>query len=181
LSAITVHEAAHAWTADMLGDPTPRLAGRLTLNPIPHIDPIGFLMLIVARIGWAKPVPINPYNFKDPVKGEMLVSIAGPASNFLMAFVVARVFQLVSHYVAVNADVVSIVSDLIFMNIALGVFNLIPIPPLDGSHLLEAFIPNEMKASFEQYGFFMLIFIIFFPPATRLLFQAITFIFRLLV
>src|SRR3989344_5157513 len=94
LIVITVHEFSHALVADRLGDPTPRLAGRLTLNPVAHIDPIGLLMLILVRFGWAKPVPINPYNFKNPRQGSLLVSLAGPGSNFILAWIIAVFFRI---------------------------------------------------------------------------------------
>jgi Zn-dependent protease len=180
LFAITIHEFSHALAADILGDPTPRLAGRLTLNPIKHIDPIGFLMLLLVRFGWAKPVPINPYNFKDPSRGEMVVSFAGPASNFLAAFLVARLIKLIPINIIMSGYVASAVSDFIFINLALAVFNLIPVPPLDGSHILEPFIPYEMKRTFEQYGFFILIFILMFPPTAYLLMDIINFLFKLI-
>ena len=180
LVAITVHEFAHALTAEMMGDPTPRLAGRLTLNPISHIDPFGFLMFLVARIGWAKPVPINPYNFRDPARGELIVSFAGPVSNFLLAWFTATVFRFLPSSITMNMDVIRIVSDFIYLNIALAVFNLIPIPPLDGSHILEEFIPEDMRIMLEQYGFFILIFIVLFQPTQVLLAQIITFIFKLI-
>lgn len=182
LFAITIHEFSHALAADMLGDPTPRLAGRLTLNPIRHIDPIGFIMLFLIRFGWAKPVPINPYNFRDPVRGEMVVSFAGPASNFLAAWIAAMLIRIfpVNHIIITNAFVVSAISDFIFINLALAVFNLIPVPPLDGSHILEPFLPYEIKQTLEQYGFFILIFILIFPPTSYFLFHVINSLFRLL-
>jgi Zn-dependent protease len=180
LFAITIHEFSHAMAADVLGDPTPRLAGRLTLNPIKHIDPVGFLMLLLVRFGWAKPVPINPYNFKDPVRGEMVVSFAGPASNFLAAFIAARLIKLVPINIIMSGYVGSAVSDFIFINLALAVFNLIPIPPLDGSHILEPFIPDNVKRTFEQYGFFLLLFILMFPPTAYLLMDIISFLFKLI-
>jgi len=182
LIAITIHEFSHALTADLLGDPTPRLAGRLTLNPIKHIDPIGFLMLLLVRFGWAKPVPINPYNFRDPVRGEMLVSFAGPASNFLAAWLAATLLRFfpVNYLALTNGLVTSAISDFIFINLALAVFNLIPVPPLDGSHILEPFIPDDLKRTFEQYGFFILVFILIFQPTAMLLMNIIHFLFDLI-
>ncbi len=179
LIVITVHEFSHALVADRLGDPTPRLAGRLTLNPVAHIDPIGFLMLLIVRFGWAKPVPINPYNFRNPRTGALLVSLAGPVSNFLFAWVVAIVFRTMP----IGSDLLAqVLSYTIFINLALGVFNLIPIPPLDGSHVLEFFLPPhryEIMQQLEQYGFMILILIIF--AGQPLLFAIIDFIYRLLV
>lgn len=180
LVTITIHEFAHALVADMLGDPTPRLAGRLTLNPISHIDPIGLLMLILVRFGWAKPVPINPYNFSDPRRGSLLVSLAGPLSNFLFAWILAILYRnLPISYGEIGS---AIISYTIWINLALAVFNLIPIPPLDGSHILEYFLPAyryAMMYRLQQYGFLILIFIILF--ASPVLVAVIEFLYRLLV
>ncbi|MBU0502669.1 MAG: site-2 protease family protein [bacterium] len=179
LITITVHEFAHAKVADVLGDPTPRQAGRLTLNPISHIDPIGFIMLILVRFGWAKPVPINPYNFRDPRKGTIYVSLAGPLSNFFFAWVVAIVYKtLPFDYPLLN----TILSYTIWINLALGVFNLIPIPPLDGSKILEGVLPYQYLESFyrmQRYGFLILIMIIMF--GSPVLFGIIEFLYRLIV
>jgi Zn-dependent protease len=180
LFAITVHEFSHAAAAELMGDPTPRLAGRLSLNPIKHIDPIGFLMLLLVRFGWAKPVPINPYNFKDPVRGEMVVSFAGPASNFLSAWLAAMVIRFFPVIILTNGYVQRGVSDFIWINLALAIFNLLPIPPLDGSHILEPFMPFEFRQMLEQYGFFILIFILIFPPTSYILLYVINSLFRLL-
>jgi len=180
LFAITIHEFSHAAAAEMLGDPTPRLAGRLSLNPIKHIDPIGFIMFLLVRFGWAKPVPINPYNFRDPVKGEMVVSFAGPASNILAAWLTASLIKLFPVIVLSSGYVHRALSDFIWINLALAIFNLIPVPPLDGSHILEPFIPNPWKRIFEQYGFFILIFILIFPPTVYALLYVISFLFRLI-
>jgi len=180
LFAITIHEFSHAAAAEMLGDPTPRLAGRLSLNPIKHIDPIGFIMFLLVRFGWAKPVPINPYNFRDPVKGEMVVSFAGPASNILAAWLTASLIKLFPVIVLSSGYVHRALSDFIWINLALAIFNLIPVPPLDGSHILEPFIPYQWKRIFEQYGFFILIFILIFPPTAYVLLHIISFLFRLI-
>ncbi len=180
LIAITVHEFSHALAAEFLGDPTPRLAGRLSLNPIKHIDPLGLLMLLIVRIGWAKPVPINPYNFRDPARGSMVVAFAGPASNFFLAWAVATLFKLLPYSLSINPGIVSITSDFIFINLALAVFNLIPLPPLDGSHLIEPFIPEDTRRTLEQYGFLILLLLLVFPPTAQLLLSVITFVFRLI-
>ena len=169
LIALTVHEFSHALTADRLGDPTPRLAGRLTLNPIKHIDPFGFIMLLLVHFGWAKPVPINPYNFKDPDKGEMLVSLSGPLSNILLAWVLVKCIKLFPELILGVPLYRGIVTLLIQININLAVFNLLPIPPLDGSHIFARFLPYELRAQFEQYGFLLLYFIAIFPPTSQLL------------
>jgi Zn-dependent protease len=180
LLTITIHEYAHAKVADILGDPTPRLAGRLTLNPISHIDPIGFLMLIMVRFGWAKPVPINPYNFRDPKQGSLLVSLAGPFSNIMAAWLIAIIVRNLPF--ALTGLVAYVVSYAIWINLALAVFNLLPIPPLDGSHVLEYFLPVDKMQFFyqlQQYGFFLLIFFIMF--GSPLLIAVVEFLYRLLI
>jgi len=181
LIVITVHEFAHAFVADRLGDPTPRLAGRLTLNPISHIDPIGFLMLILVRFGWAKPVPINPYNFRNPRQGSLLVSLAGPLSNFMLAWVIAVLYRFLP--IGYGGMVFAyIIEYTIWINLALAVFNLIPVPPLDGSHILEYFLPAhqyEITLRMQQYGMFILLAIIFFGQPV--LFAIIEALYRLIV
>ena len=179
LIAITVHEFSHAKVADVLGDPTPRQAGRLTLNPIAHLDPIGFLMLILVRFGWAKPVPVNPYNFRNPRQGSLYVSLAGPLSNFFLAWVLGIILKSLPAY----PDLVgTIFFYTIWINLALGVFNLIPIPPLDGSHILEYFLPPHQLEGFyrlQQYGFFILIAIVYL--GSPILIEVVEFLYRLIV
>lgn len=134
IAAVTVHEFMHAFVADRLGDPTPRMAGRLTPNPLAHLDPLGSIMLLIAGFGWGKPVPINSQNFTNPVTDELLVALAGPASNLVQAVIagyLARTF-------AVSAPVLASVCVLVVqLNVFLMLFNLIPIPPLDGSKALR--------------------------------------------
>lgn len=180
LVTITIHEFAHALVADRMGDPTPRLAGRLTLNPISHIDPIGFMMLILVRFGWAKPVPINPYNFRNPRQGSLLVSLAGPLSNFLLAWVIAVLYRLLPIFY--SEPTAYLIEYTIWINLALAVFNLIPIPPLDGSHILEYFLPShqyEITLRLQQYGLFILLAIIFLGQP--ILLAIIEFFYRLLL
>ncbi len=178
LVCITIHEYAHAKVADILGDPTARYAGRLTLNPIKHIDPIGLIALIVVRIGWAKPVPVNPYNFKHPEKGMMLVGLAGPGANFFLAWTLAIILKTIplNSYFWIN-----ILQSTIWVNLALMVFNLIPIPPLDGSHIFSRFIPAHVDEMLRQYSYFILLGILFFPVTNTILFSVIGFFFDLLV
>lgn len=182
LVALTIHEYSHAKAADVLGDPTPRDAGRLTLNPIPHIDPIGLLMLMLVRIGWAKPVPINPYNFKDPRTGSAIVSLAGPLSNFFSAWLVASLIRLLPFQVlGINTFLDMIIINFVWISVALGIFNLIPVPPLDGSHILELFISEETSYILRQYSLIILIFILLFPGISDILFALIQAVFRLLL
>jgi len=162
LLAITFHEVAHGWTADKLGDPTARLAGRLTLNPLAHLDPIGALMLIVAKFGWAKPVPVNPYNLRHPLRDMVWVAAAGPTANFLLAALSLLAFRwsaaLDLPFVTVPFRELCRWSYVINLNLA--AFNLIPIPPLDGSQILKGFLPRAALHSyerFEPYGFIVLV------------------------
>lgn len=172
--ALTVHEASHAWMAVQLGDPTPRAMGRLTLNPLAHLDPLGTLMMIYTVIfgfglGWAKPVPINPYRMRvSPQTGMALVSLAGPASNLLTAAFFSVSLGLVAgvqaRYVGGIEDY-SLLQSLIFINVIIAIFNLIPIPPLDGFHALLGILPRASAnalARIEQYGPFILLAFIFF-------------------
>lgn len=162
LLSLTVHEFAHAATANALGDPTPRWEGRLTLNPLAHLDVFGTLTLIITRrFGWAKPIPINPAYFKDWRQGMALVGIAGPLSNVALAFLFALPYRLgirMPYYL----DLISYFA--IIINLGLASFNLIPIPPLDGSRLLLIFLRGKnlhIYHQLEQYGQFILIFLIF--------------------
>ncbi|MDD4029355.1 MAG: site-2 protease family protein [Caldisericia bacterium] len=156
LICLTVHEFSHAWVAHKLGDPTAEQSGRLTLNPFKHLDPMGTIMLLLFRFGWAKPVPINPYYFKNKKQGIVLTSIAGPISNFLLALVGG--FFLKITYPFQNAFLNTFLYIFIYMNIALALFNLLPIPPLDGSHLITVFIKNQkIIAWLYSYGMFVFI------------------------
>jgi len=162
---LTFHEFAHGWVAFQLGDNTAKRAGRLTLNPVAHIDPIGFIMLFIARFGWAKPVPVNPYNLHmDPRKGMLYVSLAGPVTNFLLALVSAIslgiALGLGLGYLRILTD---ILSSMIFINLVLAVFNLIPIPPLDGSKILAGILPGrqEWLIWLENYGVIFLLLLLF--------------------
>lgn len=170
--AFTVHELAHAVTADYLGDPTPRRMGRITLNPIKHLDPIGTLLLLVAGFGWAKPVMVNPMNMRgNPRTSMAVVAAAGPLSNLLMAAIAAIFFRLdlVSFTQTASSLTPSfLLSEFIWINLILAFFNLIPIPPLDGSKILYALLPGEMVfrlRSLEQFGFLILMAVVFFVPA----------------
>lgn len=160
LVAVTIHEFSHALAADRLGDPTPRAMGRLTLNPLAHLDPLGTIMIFIAHFGWGKPVPIDPYNFKNPRRDEIIVSLAGPASNFILGSAIGIIY-LTTGYTNEILYIVSII------NFSLGVFNLIPIPPLDGSkiflNLMSVEKAYEWEKAFNRYGFFIVAACLFLP------------------
>jgi Zn-dependent protease len=151
--AFTVHEFAHGLSAYALGDNTAKQYGRLTLNPIAHIDPLGFLCLIVTqRFGWAKPVPVNDMNFKNKKMGMLLVSLAGPVSNFITSLLLAVLYAL--FYDKMSEGMASIFQIAYIINLSIGVFNLIPIPPLDGSNILNAFLTNRQKFMMKRYALY---------------------------
>ena len=169
LMSLTVHEVSHGYAAYKLGDPTAKNAGRLSLNPLKHLDPIGALMLFIFGFGWAKPVPVNPYYCEgDRRKGMMEVSFAGPASNLLLAFVLIAIYTI-GHFGTLDyaySMTGLILYRAITLNIYLAVFNLIPIPPLDGSKILAGVLPQATAYKFlttvEQYGFLILMALVFF-------------------
>nr|WP_092067396.1 site-2 protease family protein [Dendrosporobacter quercicolus]NSL46568.1 site-2 protease family protein [Dendrosporobacter quercicolus DSM 1736]SDL56039.1 Zn-dependent protease (includes SpoIVFB) [Dendrosporobacter quercicolus] len=164
LIALTVHEYAHARAAVWLGDPTPRFEGRLTLNPIAHLDPLGLIMLWLFKFGWAKPVNVNPANFKDWRKGMIMVSFAGPASNIIMAVIAAIVITLLAKLHILTGWVAAILQLTYTYNVILAIFNLIPIPPLDGSKIVASLLPGRIAYQYEsigRYGPFILIGLIY--------------------
>lgn len=170
LIAITFHEYAHAFAATKLGDDTPMLQGRLTLNPMKHIDPVGFALLLFAGFGWGKPVQINPRNFNRKYSieaGEAIVSVAGPIMNFVLAVVFALIYAALYRFAPafiitqVGAIVFDMLLYLVMINIGLGVFNLIPLPPLDGSKILIKFLPYNAKQWFRnKETIFYIIFLV---------------------
>ncbi len=173
-----IHEVMHGVVANKLGDPTARLMGRLTLNPLKHLDPFGsvILPLLLALIpggiifGWAKPVPYNPYNLKDPEKGAAMIAAAGPLSNLSIAVIFAVVFRLIVAFGAgsLMVTLAQLIETIVVINIILGIFNLVPIPPLDGAKVATAFMPDawgDFKHFFREnnpYGWLILIAFIFF-------------------
>ncbi|MBR0288488.1 MAG: site-2 protease family protein [Selenomonadaceae bacterium] len=165
--AMVVHEYAHARVAYALGDYTPRLQGRLTLNPAAHVDPIGLLMLFIVHFGWAKPVQINPMNFSNPRRDDILVSLAGPASNLITSFIALIILVLLAKFDFPLSEGLLVVFNLIIIhNINFAIFNMLPIPPLDGSHILRNLLPYEMARVYEQlerYSFIFLIIILMTP------------------
>jgi len=178
LFSVIIHELAHGYVAYSLGDPTAKYAGRLTLNPLKHLDPFGSvilpLLLLIATggqgpiFGWAKPVPINPYNFKDQKWGTLKVAISGPATNFAIAIIFGLVIRFFN-FPFLN-PLMQLLGIVVFYNFLWGIFNLVPIPPLDGHWILFRFLPRWEKGKmfFQQYGLFILIFFIFFGGLTGL-------------
>ncbi len=168
--SVVAHELAHGLVAYQIGDPTAKYAGRLTLNPLKHLDPIGsvilplFLVLFGSPIlfGWAKPVPVNPYNFRDQKYGSFKVALAGPAVNLIIAVFFGLILRFTPHYFL--GPIADMFEYIVYINILLAVFNLIPIPPLDGSHIFFTFfrISENVKAILEVYGFAILLFLLFF-------------------
>ena len=187
LFSIIMHEIAHGSVALRLGDPTAKNAGRLTLNPLKHIDTFGTillpLLLVLIRspfvVGWAKPVPVNPYNFRDQRWGSLKVSVAGPATNFLIAVI----FGLAIRFIPLPETLEFLFGLIVIYNFVLALFNLIPIPPFDGSHILFSVLParfNSLKIFLHQYGLYLLLALMFLG-ALNLVFQAATFLYYLII
>ncbi|NPA33189.1 MAG: site-2 protease family protein [Aquificae bacterium] len=199
--AVILHEVAHGWVAYKMGDPTPKEAGRLTLNPIPHIDPLGtiilpgLLMLAGSPIvfGWAKPVPINPMNFKDLRKGMFLVSIAGISANLALAVLFGLINRALRHILPLVPEQLAgllVIPLLIFttktvlINLVLALFNAIPIPPLDGSKALMSFLSYrywELFYRFEQYGFIIITVLLFTGVLQSIIMPPLVFLYRLIL
>jgi len=187
LFAISIHESAHAWMANRRGDPTARMLGRVSLNPIKHIDPVGTVLLpLIAMlthlpvIGWAKPTPVDPRNFKNPVLDDILTAVAGPVSNFIVATAATILLALISlaapegrmivqgalgGFVFSNSAFVPVallLYNFLVINVLLAVFNLIPVPPLDGSHVLRHFLSDRVRQAYDTVGIFGLMALVFF-------------------
>jgi Zn-dependent protease len=188
LFAISVHESAHAWMANLRGDPTARMLGRISLNPIRHIDPIGTLLLPavamffrVPVLGWAKPTPVDPRNFKNPILDDILTSVVGPISNFVVASAAVLILVFVKLASPTGRQIVfgtlegssfadtssflvpfcKLIFELMLINVVLGVFNLIPVPPLDGSHVLRHLLPVGILRIYDTVGTFGLLLLVF--------------------
>jgi len=147
---LTFHEAAHAFVAYYLGDPTAKLKGRLSLNPIRHLDLVGSIVFLVTRsIGWGKPVPVNPNNFKYPIRDNALTALAGPVSNFLLSFFMALIWRYFGEYL--HQTLLLFIQMIFHVSIFLGIFNLFPFPPLDGSKILGLFLPSRFHLKYERF------------------------------
>jgi len=185
LLCLTVHESCHGLAAYALGDPTARREHRLSLNPLRHIDWFGLLMMFVAGFGWAKPVPVNPNYFKKPKQGMALTALAGPVSNFLLALLTllaARIFCDVAAYSEENQRILDFLLMVALLSIGLGLFNLLPIPPLDGSKVLFAVLPDgayNQLMRYERYGMLLLFALVFFDVGSSAFSAAIEWVFEL--
>lgn len=185
LLCLTVHETCHGLAAYALGDPTARRAHRLSLNPLRHIDWFGLLMMFAAGFGWAKPVPVNPNYFKKPKQGMALTALAGPMSNFLLALLTllaARIFCDVAAYSETNQRILDFLLMVAVLSIGLGLFNLVPIPPLDGSKVLFAVLPDrayDWLMRNERYGMLLLFALVFFDVGSNALSKTIQWVFDL--
>ncbi len=182
LFAISVHESAHAWMANRLGDPTAKMLGRVSLNPIVHIDPFGTILVPALLVlfgfpafGWAKPTPVDPRNFKNIVRDDILTAVAGPISNFITAFVAVVILAFVARAPMSGAgglfrgtDVAGPLAQMfelaILINVVLAVFNLIPLPPLDGSHVIRHFLSYDSLKMYDRFGYFGLMILMFVLP-----------------
>ncbi|WP_432737680.1 site-2 protease family protein [Maridesulfovibrio sp. FT414] len=193
LLAITCHEAAHGYVAYLLGDPTAKIAGRLTLNPLKHLDPLGTLALVLTRmIGWAKPVPVNPMYFKNPQRDMMFVALAGPAANMLLAVIFAFVLKTIlgldlhgysETTLRVLEPTALIAKAGVIINLALCFFNLLPIPPLDGSKIIAGFMPREAAYRFMsfRYGFVIVIVLAMLGLLGKIISPALSYFYNLLI
>lgn len=176
--SISVHEFAHAYVADKLGDPTARNMGRLTLKPSAHLDPYGTLMLLFAGFGWGKPVPFNPFNLKNPKRDGALISLAGPASNFIFAIITIILIKILG----MNSLISQILLFVVIYNLSLGVFNLLPFGPLDGFKIVYGILPMNLAiqwAQMETYGIFILLIIVITGSTSWLITPVVDFIMKI--
>ncbi|HKM42513.1 MAG TPA: site-2 protease family protein [Limnochordia bacterium] len=186
LLAISVHEYGHAFVAHKLGDPTPKYQGRLTLNPLAHLDPVGTIMLLLFRVGWARPVMINSQYFKNRNQGTVLVSLAGPVANMITAWVFYNLVSVFGNSMLGSGTGQSLLMFLFInvqMNLGLAAFNLIPIPPLDGSHILAGLLPRRLSYQYSKlapYGPFVLIALLIFGGSRYLINPIFNVLYRIL-
>ena len=170
LIGLTFHEYAHAFVADKLGDKTPKFQGRLTLNPIAHVDLFGFIMILIIGFGWAKPVQTNPTSYKNRRRDDLLVSLAGPVANLIVAFVFAIIYMLMTKYLTVsmsNSQMISIITKIVVytitMNSMLFIFNMLPVPSFDGFHIITDLFPKfayKISGKLQQYHMIMLVVVV---------------------
>jgi len=187
IMSVVIHELAHGYAAHSLGDPTAKIAGRLTLNPLKHLDMVGSFIVPLLTfmiggfvLGWAKPVPYNPYNLKHKF-GDAIVAVAGPLSNFFIALIFGLILRFNASSQFLSAPAISLVVMIVLINLILMVFNLVPIPPLDGSKILSSLLPYRYRAfmeTMERYWIFVIVFFILF--LWQLIFPVIGFLFRIL-
>lgn len=168
--SVIVHEVCHGLMAERLGDPTARLQGRLTLNPVKHIDPVGSILVPIITsmygftFGWAKPVPYNPYNLRNKRQAEVLIALAGPFSNLLLAIIFGLIIRFSTHFNLVNGPFLEVATYIVLINLVLAIFNLIPLPPLDGSKLFLAFLPTQygrLRYTLEAFGPVFILIVVF--------------------
>jgi len=188
LLALTFHELAHGYVAWRLGDPTAKNAGRLTMNPLKHLDPLGVIAFVIMKIGWAKPVPVDPRYFRDPQKGMLLVALAGPLANVLLAILSALVLQVLVRLPAmpmfILQPLVGMLVASVWINIMLAVFNFLPIPPLDGSKVLMGILPRDAARTYarlEPFGFIVLLALFYTGIIPRIIGPIINFANNLLL
>ena len=184
---ITIHEASHAFVAYRLGDPTAKLAGRLTLNPASHLDLIGTLALLIVGIGWGKPTPFDPFNLRNIKRDSALISVAGAVSNFILAIILSipyLLFYFTGNLSLTINSIYQVISIIIWLNLILGVFNLIPVHPLDGFKVLAGLLPRDWYYDFiqtERYGIFILLFLLITGAIGKILFPIVSTLFNLLI
>lgn len=184
LLCITFHEVSHGWVAYRLGDPTAKDAGRLTLNPLKHIDMMGLLMMVVFKFGWAKPVPVNMMRFRNPKRGMALTALAGPVSNVLLALVFLFLYGLLYRALYSVQPLLDMIWLTAYISLALAIFNIIPVSPLDGSKVLFAFLPDRAYMTlmrYEKYGMLVLFVLVWLGVGNNILSEGIYRVYELLV